>query len=288
MMTMLTRILSTSLASAVAMTSLPILAVAAPEESGDDDKERGLELFQNGKRLYDEGSYDAAVVAFEGAYKILDEPNLLFNIHLCYERLEKFDKAVEVLDTYRALAPADEQASLEERRSALIKRKEKMAAEEAARLAEEKAEAERDSTTQPETNDEPTEPVKSSGDGGEDRPEAPKRIFGPLAIAGTAIGVVGLGVGLGLGLANESRKSSAEDACGGQDNLCLESYDEDASSTRGLATGANVAFAVGGAGLIVAIVAISVNASRKRRATAMTPTLQTGRRAAIVGVRARF
>jgi len=74
------------------------------ESLSDLDLERARVLFENGKRLYDEGSYEAAIQAWQACYDISERPALLFNLSNAHERLGNFARALELLNSYRAQA----------------------------------------------------------------------------------------------------------------------------------------------------------------------------------------
>lgn len=69
----------------------PALAQAAPTS----EAERALELNEAGSALYAAGDYAGALRAFEQAYALVAEPNLLFNIAGCHERLGQRTQALE-------------------------------------------------------------------------------------------------------------------------------------------------------------------------------------------------
>jgi len=59
------------------------------------DAERALELNESGSALYAAGDFAGALSAFERAYALVAETNLLFNIAGCHERLGHRTQAVE-------------------------------------------------------------------------------------------------------------------------------------------------------------------------------------------------
>ncbi len=87
-------------------------AWAAPT---DDDRARAKEIFLNGQTLFKEGRYEDASIAFQEAYRLSEEPALLYNLAACAERLGKFDAAIDHLNRYRVYATADERVELERR-----------------------------------------------------------------------------------------------------------------------------------------------------------------------------
>ncbi|MFK7927720.1 MAG: hypothetical protein AB8H79_06010 [Myxococcota bacterium] len=110
-----------------------ILGIAQPAFAQDDaaNRARAAELFDNGSRLYEDGLYEQAIVAFEAAYDISKEPALFFNIANAYERLGKPREALDALNQYRPFVTADKRASLDRRVVALESR---IKADEAAAL----------------------------------------------------------------------------------------------------------------------------------------------------------
>jgi tetratricopeptide (TPR) repeat protein len=83
---------------------------------------RARELFQNGSALYEEGQYEAAIVAWEEAYALSPRPLLLFNIANALERLGRWQDAMKVLTRYRAYAEDEERETLDRRIKAILAR----------------------------------------------------------------------------------------------------------------------------------------------------------------------
>ncbi len=79
------------------------------------DQARAKELFDNGARLYEEGNYDAAIVAFKEVLSITGSPVIHYNLSNCYERKGELVAARDHLNLYRAVAPAEEQETLDRR-----------------------------------------------------------------------------------------------------------------------------------------------------------------------------
>jgi hypothetical protein len=57
--------------------------------------EHAVQLNETGSELYAAGNYPAALHAFQRAYALIAEPNLLFNIAGCHERLGQRRQAIE-------------------------------------------------------------------------------------------------------------------------------------------------------------------------------------------------
>src|SRR5690606_24254095 len=197
-----------------------VLAVQGPVSSGPGDGpgtgavERARELAENGRQLFSEGSWDDAIEAFETAYGLVHDPNLLYNVSLAHERAGRFETAADALDRYRIVAPAAERETL------------------AAKSAELRADAEADAEAagQEVPTEAPTEfvgeaevspsPTNSEPDGaslndeGREAEPASPRTMTPLTW--TLVAVAGVGVGLGVGLGVGARRARQE-----LDTMCV-------------------------------------------------------------------
>ncbi len=87
----------------------------ARAEAPGRDSARAVQLNEAGSELYVAGNYVGALQAFERAYALSSEPNLLFNIAGCYQRLGQSTRAIEY---YRWFLNAP-QADSEGRRRAI-------------------------------------------------------------------------------------------------------------------------------------------------------------------------
>ncbi|MBT3218232.1 MAG: hypothetical protein HN348_04020, partial [Proteobacteria bacterium] len=107
------------------------LLISAPAiaEPSAAEIERAKELYTNGRALFAEGDYENAMIAFEAAYAIDQQPLLLYNMASALERSGKLKEAVEKLNKYRAFAKTDERDQLERRIRNLEKRIEEQANE---------------------------------------------------------------------------------------------------------------------------------------------------------------
>jgi tetratricopeptide (TPR) repeat protein len=88
--------------SALLACSLPAMLVprAALAQAAVSDAERAIELNESGSELYAAGDFAGALRAFEQAYALVAEPNLLFNIAGCHERLGQRTQALEYYRWY--------------------------------------------------------------------------------------------------------------------------------------------------------------------------------------------
>ena len=66
----------------------------------DPDSEIARRHFEHGAALYDKQQYEAAITEFEEARHAKPAPALDFNIARAYDRLEKWDRAIEVYERY--------------------------------------------------------------------------------------------------------------------------------------------------------------------------------------------
>ncbi len=276
------------LTTAASVAGAPLLAYAEPPpdpptNATEGELERAKELFENGKGLYAEGSYSAAIAAFRQAYTLSGDPVLLYNIALAHDRAGDFDEALEYLGYYRAYAPQSERAALSEKEDSLRKRKLR------AQTDEEAAAAAAAEDGNDESGDGPPPPSASvSDDGPTDGMTKPQqKIFTVPVWVLTGVTVVGLGVGTGLGVAALGRKDDADALCTGDGmggSVCPEGAESDADSGRRMALGADVAFGIGAVAGVVAIVLIARNASRRKKS--QTATLVPRSRGA--GIQLRF
>lgn len=104
--------------TAVSQESLERSSPIAPlrvAQAGEEDEARARSLFENGARLYEEGRYEEAILAWEEGYRLSKRPLFLFNIANAQERLGKLEEALSSLNRYRAFAADDEREVLEKR-----------------------------------------------------------------------------------------------------------------------------------------------------------------------------
>lgn len=83
-------------------------ALAETTTSGDADKSAEVNaLNEEGAALYAQRDYRRAVERFLRAYAVDPDPNLLFNIARCYEKLGDTEAAIEKYEEFIALPGAD-------------------------------------------------------------------------------------------------------------------------------------------------------------------------------------
>lgn len=196
----------------------PLFLVATLLAATPEDDARARELYENGARLYEEGLYEEAVAAWEEAWRLSERPLLLFNMANAMERLGRWREAMDLLNRYRAYAPAEEREILD-RRIRNIER----------RLAEQSPEP------APVTLPPPTEPP----------PERRKVAVVPLALG--AVSVVGLGAGTAFGLGALDARVEARELCveGGADRWCTTEAEAALDADRRLSALADAFLGVG-------------------------------------------
>lgn len=87
-----------------------------PEEMTVEARDaHARQIYENGTLLYEEGLYEDAIAAFQEAYRLSGIHKLLLNVANCYERLGAYEKAIAVLNRYRAFAPSDQHETLKSR-----------------------------------------------------------------------------------------------------------------------------------------------------------------------------
>lgn len=235
-------------------------SATAPAATADDAKlKRAEELFLNGRQLFKEGSYEAAILAFQESYELSKLPEILYNIGNSYEKLGDFANARKYLDQYRAFAPEKERELLGRRIQNLDQRLREQ--EDRARAERERQEQE---AKQAEPGPVPPPPVTQP----EPTPEPKKdRVFGPAAAALTGVAVVGLGLGVGFGVSAQGQRNKALEHCsdvGGQ-TFCDVDAQPFLDAQKSRALGADISFAIAGAAAIAVIAIVAVKASRKKR-----------------------
>lgn len=204
-----------------------------PPQTETDAERRGRELYENGALLYDEGRYEDAIVAWQAAYDLTQRSGFLFNIANAYERLAKYEEAIDVLGRYRALARAEERETLDRR----IRNLEERQAEQA------RAEPDR-----------PVPVPAPSGPGPEPEPEPVQRTGSLRPVVGYTLvgtGAASLATGLGFALSSRAAGVRAEEGCRPLESglLCPSSASDALGANHRSALVADMGF---GAGLALA------------------------------------
>ncbi len=186
-----------------------VLALVRPA-GADPDTEAAKQRFLQGTRAYDLGRYDEAVREYEAAYKLKDDPALLYNIGQAYRLAGKpADAARSYKSFLRRMPTAKNRVAVEQ----LAEQQQKLADEQAAREAadqqrrdeERRAQEAREQQLRDEQRArlaEQAQPQRTAGD--------PRRARS-MKIAGlTLIGVGGAGLILGATFVGLAAKANGE------------------------------------------------------------------------------
>ena len=90
------------------MTHLLLLALLSGTSLAAEGDDRAREYFMNGKSLFEEGEYQAAVDAWQKAYELSPRALLLYNIATAHEKLGELEEAKKFYMEYRIEAGSGE------------------------------------------------------------------------------------------------------------------------------------------------------------------------------------
>jgi tetratricopeptide (TPR) repeat protein len=213
----------------VILSSSLALAQTAPTAN---DQEAAKAHFMAGSAYYEQANYNDAVKEFTEAYRLSQRPDLLYNIALAYERLEKWDDAIEALQKYLRDKPgAQDHAIIQTRIENLQKRKSEARAQPVAA---------------------PAEPQPKS------EPPAKHNYAAGGALLG--VGLAALAASIGTGASALNLKSELESVC--NNKVCPPSDKSKADTGQALAISTDVLISVGAAAAIVGVVLLIVEAKR--------------------------
>jgi len=234
----------------------PEIAEDAVTPAGADESP-ARRNFLRGRELYLAGDYAAAIAAFETAYDLSGDRNLLYNIALAYDRSGDLERAIHYFERYRDLSPAEERAEIEVRLAGLRQR---MAQRSAATTDPVPSRSESSTSTLPPTTDDAPRPSRASERG-------PKHAIAAGQVALAVLAAAGFAVGTGFGAASRIASREAAPSCG---RLCREEAEPHLVRARNYAIGADVAFVFGGAAAaaFVTLLAIDIHRTRRSRVSA--------------------
>lgn len=218
-----------------------VLALSAPAFAQDDPTlGRAKELFENGQILYEEGQYEAAILAWEESYRLSGYPDMLYNIASAHEKLGQYEKAISALSRYRALAPSDERDVLDRRLRSLELRLEQSKASSSTTPTTSTTTTASTPTTSAST---PTMTTTSSPSAGGGRGGV--RVL-PIALIAT--GVAGIGSGGVFALQANGARSEIRAGCADQGGayVCPDALEPAVRANRRSSTLSTVGFAAGG------------------------------------------
>lgn len=244
---------ATALPATATATAKPATAKPAPAKPANPELERAEELYDNGRTLFAEGSYDDAATAFEQAYALSGNLDMLYNAMLAYDRANRFEEAIDALDRYRALAPASEREGLDARKKSLVVRLEKQREAEAAA-----GDAAAAGAPEPADTADPAPPSPPP----RERRVAP-RTWGVLG-ASAALAAIGTGLGVASLAFTRRGRGGCTDVTG--ELLCGEAVADDVLASRRLAIATDVTFALAGGMAIAFVALLAVDVRRSKRA----------------------
>ncbi len=170
----------------------------ARKTEADDDarKTEAVVAYKAGKEAFAAAEYYEALGNFKRAQELLPTPELHYNIGLCHERVDNWDRAIESFEHYLEETPeAFDRADVESRIDAAKRRKSKEA------RVDEPAEPVTELSKKPRVRAEPPLRIVSSEPSTRDKEPRPHRALiagGGTLFALGAAGAIGGGVGLTL------------------------------------------------------------------------------------------
>jgi hypothetical protein len=241
----------------VAALVASVLVVSSPASAGTPKKPMTAQQRTEAKRQfdqarlsYDRGRYEDAISMWEKSYELSGEPLIFESIANAYERLGDSKQARESLAKWRAEAPPNEHAALDERLASLdarIRRDEDQSRTEAerrkrddqARLA---IEQERARVSQQ------GEKLKAQDEAAEQREaEIGRRVIAGWTLGG--VGVAAVVTGVILDAVAAGSRPSEQTACGSSidGQVCRDSLRSDIENSNTLAVAGDVTWITGSA-----------------------------------------
>ena len=236
--------------------SVPVLWLlsvgVAAEASGSDIPPDVKEKYEEGKAHFEAGAYEEAIAAFTEAYNLTGEPNLLFNLAACAERLGDAERAIAYYRVYLEEVPDAEDAEKVRERVKLLE-------------TEGIPSPEPEATVAPEPEPEPAEaetaePPPPDVDPGKyyAQKKKEKRVIWPALTIGIGSFVLAGGITTAI-MASKEFKSL--------ENTCKpDCTDDDIGKAKGLAVASDVQFGIGGAAVVAGIVGLVLVKRREKQA----------------------
>ncbi len=172
-----------------ALLFVAISSVATPALAQESDRERAVELFEEGERSYRAGDFDGAIGHLDAAYRIFPEPVILYNLGRAHEGRGDDREAADYFERYLAEAgEVEDRGGIEARIQNL-----RASADERDRLREEAsaAEAETNATAQPiDSPDLSPETVAESFEPAEEEPRQNDEGSNAGLIVGVTVGAL--------------------------------------------------------------------------------------------------
>jgi len=208
--------------------------MAGDGDPTDDKRALAKKHFDEGAALYTQGSYQEAILAWEKAYELSEEPLIFENMANAYERLGQLKKAREHLALWREAASAAERPLLDKRLANLDGRIAKRARAEALVPDDEKKKKKK----------------KRKG--------SSRSSVSVPGIVLTSIGGAAVVAGVIVGTVGSSQRPDESEVCGSLDDrsLCQESAREDIDAGNTLAMVGDLVWIAGSITAAVGVVLI--------------------------------
>lgn len=274
---------------ALALEAAPVTGSAATSNSDDTSiTEQAQRDYDEGVELFRAAQFEAAARAFERAYALVPESSLLYNISFAWEQAGELERALQYLERYATESAPEDAEKVAPQIEGLRQR--------LAKSQREPDSPEDGPATQATSADSPS--PGPAGEGAASSPvqgEGPRRrVFTPLSATLLGVGLAGIGTGIGLAVAAWDQGRQVREGCidtGSDRHICPDSLSGAAGRSRGMAIGADVAFAVGGAALASATILLAVRGTRLRREalqTSFAPVVRPSARSVGFSVTHRF
>jgi tetratricopeptide (TPR) repeat protein len=88
-----------------AIAAVALLLAGGDAFAAADARDQARGLYESGTAHYNLGELKEALSDFQGAYRLVHEPTLLFNIAQCYRRMDQPRQAAELYRAYRREQP---------------------------------------------------------------------------------------------------------------------------------------------------------------------------------------
>jgi tetratricopeptide (TPR) repeat protein len=244
--------------SVALMSFLGVAATATGNES--EIPPEAKQMYEEGKARFDAGAYEEAIVAFTKAYNATGEPNLLFNLAACAERLGDAERAIAYYRVYLEEVPDAEDADAVKARVKLLET-EGIPAQKEPEPAPEPAHEPAPEPEQVEKRLGPPPPDVDPREYYAKKPEKKRIIWPPVVI-----GLGGFVLAGGITTAILAKKEYT-----GLENSCKPNCsDDDIGTAKALAIASDVQIFTGGAAVIAGVVWLVIaKKQEKQAATAM-------------------
>jgi hypothetical protein len=88
------------LAAVLVAFAVGLICLPSPARSADDATEQARQHYQKGKQHFDLGKWDEAIAEFEEAYRLHNDPTLLFNLAQAHRRKGDLQRALDLYKNY--------------------------------------------------------------------------------------------------------------------------------------------------------------------------------------------